>query len=61
MENIYIVYEKHLWSYIQGADFTLGNSLFDATKLTKLTKIKLINILISDMVLYLGTRKFFAI
>ena len=33
--NIYIVYEISLWPYTQGVDFTLGNSLFGAIKLTK--------------------------
>ena len=33
--NIYIVYEIILCSYIQGADFILGNSLFGAVKLTR--------------------------
>ena len=30
-----IVYDISLWSYTQDADFTLGNSLFGAFKLTK--------------------------
>ena len=33
--NIYIVYEINLRSYLQGADFTWGNFLFGAVKLTK--------------------------
>ena len=35
MRYIYIFYEINLLSYIQGADFTWGNSLFRAAKLTK--------------------------
>ena len=46
--NIYIVYEINLWSYPYSADFTLGNSLFGAVKLTKMST--LINILIQDIV-----------
>ena len=34
--NIYYAYEINLWSCRQGTDFTLGNSLFDAAKLTKI-------------------------
>ena len=33
--NVYIFYKIHLWSYIQGADFTLRYSLYGAVKLTK--------------------------
>ena len=33
--NIYIVYEIILCSYIQSADFMLGNSLFGTVKLTR--------------------------
>ena len=33
--NIYIVYEINLWSFRRDDDFTLGNNLFDAVKLTK--------------------------
>ena len=33
--NVYIFYKIHFWSYIQGADFTLGYSLYGAVKLTK--------------------------
>ena len=33
--NTYIVYEINLWVYTQGGNFTLGNSLFRAVKLTK--------------------------
>ena len=32
--NIYIVYEINLWQYTQGADFTLGSSLFGVVTLT---------------------------
>ena len=35
MVNLYIVYEINLWPYNIGTDFTLGNSLFEAVKLTK--------------------------
>ena len=33
--NIYILHEIKWWSYTQSVDFTLGNSLFGAGKLTK--------------------------
>ena len=33
--NIYIMYEINLWQFKRNADFTLGNSLFGAAKLTK--------------------------
>ena len=33
--NTYIVYEINLWPFKQRADFTLGNSLLGAVKLTK--------------------------
>ena len=33
--NIYNVYEIKLWPFKQNVDFTLGNSLFGAVKLTK--------------------------
>ena len=33
--NIDIAYEINLYSYKQGADFTLGNSFFGAVKLNK--------------------------
>ena len=36
MVNTYIAYVVNLWSYTQGADFTSGNSLFGAVKLTKI-------------------------
>ena len=35
MVNSYIAIKINLWSYIQGADITLGNSLFDAVNLIK--------------------------
>ena len=35
MMNMSIVYEINLWSYNQGANFTLENYLFGAVKLTK--------------------------
>ena len=35
--NIYIVYEKKLWVYIQGFDFTFRNVLFRSVKLTENT------------------------
>ena len=35
--NIYIVYETNMWSYTQGADIVLGNSLIGAVKLNKNT------------------------
>ena len=37
--SIYIIYEENLWENAQGPDFTLGNSLFGAVKLTKNTAI----------------------
>ena len=46
--NIYIVYEINLWSYAYSADFMVGNSLFGAVKLTKMST--LMNILIQDIV-----------
>ena len=50
--NIYIAYEINLWTYTQGADLTLGNSLCRTAKLTKNTdKYILTNISILDMVL----------
>ena len=33
--NIYIDYEINFWNYVHNSDLTLGNSLFDATKLVK--------------------------
>ena len=33
--HIYIVYKINFWSYMQGADFTLGNSFFGTVNLTK--------------------------
>ena len=45
--NIYIVYEVTLRSHTKGADFTLGNSLFRALKISMI----LTNINILDMVL----------
>ena len=42
--TIYIVYEMILWSNIQGADFTLGNSLFGDVKLTQNAHPDLISI-----------------
>ena len=35
IENLYIFHESHKWSYNQGADFTLGDSLFETMKPTK--------------------------
>ena len=37
--SIYVIYEENLWENAQGADFTLGNSLFGAVKMTKNTAI----------------------
>ena len=34
-KNIYIVHEINFWSYTQGADLMLGNSLFGFVELTK--------------------------
>ena len=50
-ENVCIIYEINLWSYIQGADFTLVNSLFGAVKSNAVKKSDPINILILDMIL----------
>ena len=47
--NIYYFYNINLWSYIQGANFTLENFLVDALKLTKNVDSDKIPIL--DMVL----------
>ena len=47
--NIHIEYDVNLWSFKQSADFTLGNSLFGAVRLTKM--LILANINIQDMVL----------
>ena len=33
--NIYIVYEKNLWNYVENSDPTIKNSLFGAVKLVK--------------------------
>ena len=33
--NVYIVFEIDLWAYTQGANFTLGYSLFGVVKLTR--------------------------
>ena len=49
MVNIYYFYNINLWSYIQGANFTLENFLVDALKLTKNVDSDKIPIL--DMVL----------
>ena len=35
MVNIYIEYKINLWSYTQGANLALGNSLFSTVKLSK--------------------------
>ena len=37
MVNIYIAYEINLWTFTADKDFALGNSLFGAVKLTKIT------------------------
>ena len=37
--NIYIVYEMHLWSYVESSDAMLENSLFSAVGLVKNTDI----------------------
>ena len=55
--NIYIVYEINLWSYAYSADFMVGNSLFGAVKLTKMST--LMNILIQDIVFDLMHEKVF--
>ena len=44
MVIVYSVYEIDFWSYIQGAAFMWGNSLFSAVKLIEI--LILINILI---------------
>ena len=39
MVNIYIVYVINLWPFNVSKDFTIGNSLFGAFKLTKTTNL----------------------
>ena len=58
--NIYVTYKVNSWSYTQGADFMLGNSLFGADKLIK-NADPATNILTEDMVKDLMLAEFFII